>query len=965
MGAILGSCFACDSGYFLQPNGAGTCLSNCPSGYSPNKGECIGENTIVFDAILDQIGDSMKAVTGQTLICGDTEEPELSDPLPSHHRGSYFSGHAYLRLPPAAQGSPLILPSTFTFSAWLRPQGTAQRTLYTKHSAPDRLLTISLNTANQITVKTSSTCTSFCDLSVALLDDQWSFIGLTFEYQASMDRALVRMYYDGEMGSFVYADRFRVTDIYTDMEQFVGVDWGFEDYYEGFIWRISFWNYLTTEFQLAISSKGCPADAPFCLSSRFFWQTSTNEPCLSSCTKGCVRPHDCGLCTDLLCEICTNIDTSECAHCVLNASVMHTCVCNQGYYAALSRRSCFRCDSSCLACSNTALPCTLCESGAVLDSSGKCVCSHSYYLSPTSSKCIPCPSNCNRCLTDICEICFPGYFAYQGKCLIHCPKGFSEDLNYWTCLSLPNPYTGIEVSGEVSETNNITVHFSQKVQPTLTLSELSFVLTDCDGVTHNLTLLGLEEVEANQTYTVSLRVTTEYLPGDNELVITFIHPEIFRDDYGNKLVNSVLTLTLHPINPADTLNNISSEPALASALGSSITLCIAIGLLSGSPSAFLALINTVQLLTYLPLTTIPLPAALKSKLMAINLLSFVPNPASQIAKCEGNESDVPQFARDYGFSTAAVLVNADVLIASLCLNMGCGLIVWLLSRVDRLHIRLKRVLTVYRWRNLMLHWFINYLDLSIFAFLQVYTVICKQFSCSSTYFCISSLLGVGISLLTFLLPFALLYLCIRHHSHITLEGLDLISAWRFLYQEFRNDRGWMSSAYHSFFILRRLIYALALVFVSRYPLAQAICCCIHSFAVNTTQTVIYLLAYRPFSDIIQLLTITSTEIAICLVFSIAITFNFDLSELYASIFTTTSTISLYLAICLPVAAGCCRLYIQLKALLIYFSKAKSRITPQLSRTIIAKQEICCDLNSALGPSIRPIAVYMQSVRPKE
>jgi hypothetical protein len=52
-----------------------------------------------------------------------------------------------------------------------------------------------------------------------------------------------------------------------------------------------------------------------------------------TCDNGCIRPDDCGLCADHLCDTCTEWD-SDCTTCIANAepnSATKDCECNPSY----------------------------------------------------------------------------------------------------------------------------------------------------------------------------------------------------------------------------------------------------------------------------------------------------------------------------------------------------------------------------------------------------------------------------------------------------------------------------------------------------------------------------------------------------------------------------------------------------------------------------------------------------------
>ena len=70
------------------------------------------------------------------------------------------------------------------------------------------------------------------------------------------------------------------------------------------------------------------------------------------------------------------------------------------------------------------------------------------------------------------------------------------------------------------------------------------------------------------------------------------------------------------------------------------------------------------------------------------------------------------------------------------------------------------------------------------------------------------------------LPLVLLYLALRHKNAVVQKDLNSITSWKFLYSDFKSNPS--SSLFYTVFLIRRLLYALVLVFLDKYPLAQSL-----------------------------------------------------------------------------------------------------------------------------------------------
>ena len=175
------SCLTCAPGFVMQPQGSKLCLSTCPTGYTTIAGVCQGSNQVIFNIQLDTITPTVKSVGGIEALNGQTAAYfpptfEVSDPRPSQHRGYYFS-QAYMQLPPGGgQGTPLILPLTFTI--WLRPQGAG--TLFHKLD----VFSVALNSNPSLVFSGGSPSVTYIHPSVLSIDT-WAYLGLTISFSSA------------------------------------------------------------------------------------------------------------------------------------------------------------------------------------------------------------------------------------------------------------------------------------------------------------------------------------------------------------------------------------------------------------------------------------------------------------------------------------------------------------------------------------------------------------------------------------------------------------------------------------------------------------------------------------------------------------------------------------------------------------------------------------------------------------
>lgn len=887
------------------------------------------------------------------------------------------------------------------------------------------------------------------------------------EFEQANDLTTVRFYYNGVLGSFVCTQGYRIIDSNPISLQSIGkrgTVGGF-DYIRGYLWKLTIYNYLYTDFSAEIRSSGCPSEILYCLSTSTFLQTALGSSCAGTCTAGCVRTSDCGYCPDSLCTTCSKFDfCSECSTAITFLSLVtfscepcdptckacealatkcitcfdhaeldptDNCICSISFYPSPTSASCAPCNNDCLACTSYSI-CTSCKPYAQLKNAN-CECEEGYYGSPSACQkcpsscltckwkcssctsevvctscmiyaqlqngvcecekgyfgspenCKECPQSCSSCTTDpvsstfsamctackthaklrsgacecesgffgssdacrecqqgcsnceseVCLKCSAGFYSNEGACLTICPQGFIGDDVSGVCIENPVPaYASVNMTGEVDESNGVVLTFSESIIPAPLLTDFDISLTDINSFSYNFTA-ALEVLTANTTFHLTLSVEGEYLPADNELAVSLINPEAFSDSLGVPVSSDGLSLTLHAFGeaPAAAVSPIyvpvvsSTTAALAS---SSTASGAASGLMSGNPTVLFMLVNNIQMLTYVPLSTIPLPEKLKAQMVSMNIQNFFTLPYFNDVSVIESDNTPPAFAQNYGFDSSSFLSNARTLILIMIFNLCSLVTVWMLSKCRQPRIRAYfiQALAGYRWRNLMMHWELSYLDISIAAYLRV-----QQPDFGTWMTAIDSISAFIVMALCWILPFVMLHLALLHEALITAKDFSTISSWKFLYEGQKNNKGCISILYHFLFIIRRMIYALALVFFSEYPIAQSVIFHLHSLI-----AVLFLFIYRPFIDKLEAVTVTITETAVCIIFSIISVYNFDLSSSISKIVTTIITVCVYVATILPSLAGVVSLYFKLREVLTDFGKNKRVVTTDF-RMVFTKKNV--------------------------
>ena len=396
-GSAYPGCDTCATGFYLQPQNTRRCLVTCPTGYIASGSSCVGGNAVVLDFKLETITPTLAGIGTTTGLNGASisyfpPNFEGTDPIPSKERGYYFSGAQYIQLPPlpGSTGDPLLFPASFTFSAWIRPQGSGLRTLFSKKTPTTDIFTLRVGTAGTLELKIGSPVTTYAHTR-ALTLDIWLFVGVAVAYDSAAVQTTLTFYYDSVLHATSYVGSFVVLDTSWTAAQTIGCSGTFGDYYSGFIWRVKVSNYLANDPISDYQSPSQPAGTSYLLSPCPFNRTPNCLLCLPACPNGCVRSTDCSLCADSLCDVCSAFTTVSCTTCVPSATDLPPCTCPLHWYFSSVNRDCRACDIACDTCDEGVHP-------------GCLTCAVGHYMQPM---------NANRCF----ETCPSGYVGSAGVCI--------------------------------------------------------------------------------------------------------------------------------------------------------------------------------------------------------------------------------------------------------------------------------------------------------------------------------------------------------------------------------------------------------------------------------------------------------------------------------------------------------------------------------------------------------------------
>ena len=105
------------------------------------------------------------------------------------------------------------------------------------------------------------------------------------------------------------------------------------------------------------------------------------------------------------------------------------------------------------------------------------------------------------------------------------------------------------------------------------------------------------------------------------------------------------------------------------------------------------------------------------------------------------------------------------------------------------------------------------------------------------------------------------------------EDRDFYNKWGTLFEEFKNDKGFISTQFYLVFILRRFLFSISQVFLNSVPILQV--------SINIAWTIIlifYIVYFRPYIEKKLMISELIGEFAILVTMILSMLFFADLSQ---------------------------------------------------------------------------------------
>jgi hypothetical protein len=272
---------------------------------------------------------------------------------------------------------------------------------------------------------------------------------------------------------------------------------------------------------------------------------------------------------------------------------------------------------------------------------GCIICAKGYYF--YLNNCKKCPDLCSECI-DECTKCVENAEIFNKTC--ECSPGFKKVASGCSAKYFYGTL-------DVLKNNNLELHFTEATLTAIDLEDLIFHLNTTDPFI-NIDSIKLLKNFKNSSYLFSLILSNPLL-SLSKLSLKITRNPLFSSNF-SKLFNYSYEVTVQPEKyvldnsyTAVILNTTKAATKIivSSSLGTSIV---------SSPGVAWSLLNTIQLIAFLPLNSNPLTPTLKDFLTSFSSYNIIPNPLECFFDLDASSEPYLE-ARRFGISTSVFLIN--------------------------------------------------------------------------------------------------------------------------------------------------------------------------------------------------------------------------------------------------------------------------------------------------------------------
>jgi hypothetical protein len=370
--------------------------------------------------------------------------------------------------------------------------------------------------------------------------------------------------------------------------------------------------------------------------------------------------------------------------------------------------------------------------------------------------------------------------------------------------------------------------------------------------------------------------------------------------------------------------------------------------LTGNLASVWAVVNTIQVLAFIPMCELNLPLPLSAFFTSLLNFNLIPNVFGYFVPDEASVSF--SRAEAVGINSSVFLLNGGELITTFVL----GLLLWPLSlfllRVKAAKIGdfFRKMAEDFQWSYFIRFCFESQLELTIAALLQMPKLSASSISLIMNSILASLVLVRPMQLFSCVLPLATgAFLVFNRNRLSSHEETPFRRRFGSFFDEFRDANGPFSKSYYFWFSLRRLAYIAILLCLSDYPVLQVSLNVLHS--ILSSAFAIYCTPYD--SSPINLSYIVS-EVGLAVVFLETGLFLCSLPDAYRLVlkWTTLGTVLAIITVGLAISS-----YLQYLVLAKFYIKLKEFCKTQ--RRVVLTPEELRNNQSSITSSGEPSIIF--------
>lgn len=418
-----------------------------------------------------------------------------------------------------------------------------------------------------------------------------------------------------------------------------------------------------------------------------------------------INKNSCLRCYDE-CQSCE--ENFKCSSCLTKFASPYEnigCICDYGFYNTtrlINADACQPCSEECKNCEFTFNYCIECNDEYNMTSDNKCVlCTEGEYFD--GDRCRNCPNLCKRC-DGVCLECVDKAILSQGSC--SCMNGYFQDANTTNCEI---DYFECIISSNLN--NKVKLSFTEPISETLEETDFAIDINSTNtSIPFSYKLYKL----TNKDYLFQLNFINQPISQCYLSLIILKKPLLSTT---NKTLNNYYYSTyisFKIVNKAKIAAKAASQVVVGASLGASLI---------SNPSAAWILINTIEVISYIPLSDPPLSDRLIGFFQGIGSFNPTPNFAEDIF--DSNSTETPYYeAYKYGFSTSVFLLNTSPTLAVFFIVCFCWPLLLLFSKLEigKISIKMIKILSNYKYSFFLRFWAQSFLIITLSAIIQIRSV---------------------------------------------------------------------------------------------------------------------------------------------------------------------------------------------------------------------------------------------------